>query len=198
MTGFQFLHQPRTFHRSTLTKSGEGNEIQLGVWLLKTFVRCSSNRHSSAALPEKKTLKTGSDPPRAEQNPPGRVSWEKKAPWGIPCKNCLISPRGQLQKGWAGDTGSRSSVLPDTLRGSLTNFGSDSEVMDVRCPTALPFTPGHGNITHHCHPYGEKEKRFFFSAIIYTHLALDWGILQHLIRLPLSASSDLFFRMRNA
>lgn len=63
--------------------------------------------------------------------------------------------------------------LPDTLRGSLTNFGSDSEVMDVRCPTALPFTPGHGNITHHCHPYGEKEKKFFFSAIIYTHLALD-------------------------
>lgn len=64
-------------------------------------------------------------------------------------------------------------VCSQTRWGSLTNFGSDSEVMDVRCPTALPFTPGHGNITHHCHPYGEKEKRFFFSAIIYTHLALD-------------------------
>lgn len=194
MTGFQFLHQPRTFHRSTLTKSGEGNEIQLGVWVLKTFVRCSSNRHSSAAFPEKKTVKTGSDPPSAEQNPPGRISWEKKAPWGIPCKNRLISPRGQLQKGWTGDTGSRSqthcgahsptsAVIAKWWMWGVPLLCHSPPAMGTSRTTAIPMV---------------KRKRDFFSAVIYTHLALDWGILQHLIRLPLSASSDLFFWMHNA
>lgn len=54
--------------------------------MLKTFVNSSSSQSLSAALPEKKIVKTGSDPPIAKQNPMGKLSWERTAPGGVPCK----------------------------------------------------------------------------------------------------------------
>lgn len=56
--------------------------------MLKTFMNSSSSQNLSAALPEKKIVKTGSDPPIAKQNPMGKLSWERTAlGWGeIPCK----------------------------------------------------------------------------------------------------------------
>lgn len=54
--------------------------------MLKTFVRSSSSQNLSAVLPEKKIVLTGSDPPIAKQNSMGKLSWERTAPGGVPCK----------------------------------------------------------------------------------------------------------------
>lgn len=128
----------------------------------------SSNQCLSAVLPENKIVKIGSDPPTAKQNPTGRLSWEKKASRQVPCKNCLIPPRCPLQPGQTRNTDSRVCLQRHPLSDLWTS--EMTAAWWAWCNPPLHSLPcSRGDITHHHHSYGKKEKRFFFSWF-YLHL----------------------------
>lgn len=131
--------------------------------MLNTLVHSFSNQHLNAVFPEKKIVKIGSDPPIAKQNPMGRSSGEKKAPGGVPCKNCLIAPRRPLQPGQTGNTKHRPSLLTDAPCVSFVKFRSNSCAIGVTHPTTpqLPLWP-----QRHYPPLlflWQKGKGIFFS-----------------------------------
>lgn len=186
MTRFQFPHQLRTSQKHSNQTRGR-KEIQPGIWVLKTFVHSSSSQNSSAVLPEKKIVKTGSDPPIAKQNPKEKLSWERAAPGGVPCKTLphitkTSTPSRTNREHWhdrqAGLIMDAPCVWPESFQ--------SNGCVQTRCiPWLHSFPCSHRSITHQHHSYSKKENRFF-PGFIYACLVLDQVILQLLICLPLS------------
>lgn len=161
--------------------------MQPGIWVLKTFVHSPSSQNLGAVLPEKKTVKTGSDLPTAKQNPKGKLSWERTAPGGVPCKTLphltkTSTPTRTNREHWQDRQAGLTMEAPCVW---FESFRSNSWVQTWCIPLLHSFPCSPKSVTHQHHSYSKKENRFF-SSFIYACLVLDQVILQLLICLPLS------------